>query len=188
MKINSRRFASQAVSLARRSPEARAESAAERRHGRACSDTAGRAERASMPTAGSLDLPSFGATVLTTPGWSRAARRQQRCARTTGRGTTRALRRPGCAGREHRSRQRPERGIDRPRPPVPHRPAACSSERRWRGEQAAPARRRRQRRWGGTGSLRSRGACGRGGAVAGGGRLRARERPAGSGGAGVHAR
>ena len=76
MKINSRRFASQAVSLARRSPEARAESAAERRHGRACSDTAGRAERASMPTAGSLDLPSFGATVLTTglePGGSAAA-------------------------------------------------------------------------------------------------------------------
>ena len=65
--------------------------AAKRRRGRACGDTAGCVERSSMPTAGSLDLPSFGATVLTT-GLERAARRQQRCARTTGRGTTRALR------------------------------------------------------------------------------------------------
>ena len=145
-----------------------------RAHGRACSDTAGRAERASMPTAGSLDLPSFRATVDHRAGAGGSARQ-----RGDQRQHARAAREAGPARRAVSfGADSAPRGIDRPRPPVPHRPAACSCERRWRrgGTRAG-------------GSLRSRGArVGERRVRTQAGLLRARERPAGSGGAGVHAR
>ena len=128
-----------------------------------------------MPTAGSLDLPSFGATVGHRAGAGGSAqwRGEQRH-------HARAARKAGAALRDVSTGvDSAPRGIDRPRLQVPHRPAACSCERRWR-------------RAGGTragGSLRSRGARVGGRRVrTQAGLLRARERPAGSGGAGVHAR
>ena len=128
-----------------------------------------------MPTAGSLDLPSFGATVGHRAGAGGSAqwRGEQRH-------HARAARKAGAALRDVSiGVDSAPRGIDRPRLQVPHRPAACSCERRWR-------------RAGGTragGSLRSRGARVGGRRVrTQAGLLRARERPAGSGGAGVHAR
>ena len=128
-----------------------------------------------MPTAGSLDLPSFGATVGHRAGAGGSAqwRGEQRH-------HARAARKAGAALRDVSTGvDSAPRGIDRPRLQVPHRPAACSCERRWR-------------RAGGTragGSLRSRGARVGGRRVrTQTGLLRARERPAGSGGAGVHAR
>ena len=127
-----------------------------------------------MPTAGSLDLPSFGATVGHRAGAGGSAqwRGEQRH-------HARAARKAGAALRDVSTGvDSAPRGIDRPRLQVPHRPAACSCERRWR-------------RAGGTragGSLRSRGARVGGRRVrTQAGLLRARERPAGSGGAGVHA-
>ena len=128
-----------------------------------------------MPTAGSLDLPSFGATVGHRAGAGGSAqwRGEQRH-------HARAARKAGAALRDVSTGvDSAPRGIDRPRLQVPHRPAACSCERRWR-------------RAGGTragGSLRSRGArVGERRVRTHTGLLRARERPAGSGGAGVHAR
>ena len=128
-----------------------------------------------MPTAGSLDLPSFRATVGHRAGAGGSAqwRGEQRH-------HARAARKAGAALRDVSTGvDSAPRGIDRPRLQVPHRPAACSCERRWR-------------RAGGTragGSLRSRGARVGGRRVrTQAGLLRARERPAGSGGAGVHAR
>ena len=88
-----------------------------------------------MPTAGSLDLPSFRATVDHRAGAGGSARQRgdqrhhARASRETG-----PARRDVCTGADCAPR-----GIDRPRPPVPHRPAACSCERRCAGEQAAPA-------------------------------------------------
>ena len=102
--------------------------AAKRRRGRACGDTAGRVERSSMPTAGSLDLPSFGATVDHRAGAGGSA--QQRGEQ---RHHARAAREAGPALRVVSTGvESAPRGIDRPRPQVPHRPAACSCERRWR--------------------------------------------------------
>ena len=127
-----------------------------------------------MPTAGSLDLPSFGATVGHRAGAGGSAqwRGEQRH-------HARAARKAGAALRDVSTGvDSAPRGIDRPRLQVPHRPAACSCERRWRrgGTRAG-------------GSLRSRGARVGGRRVrTQAGLLRARERPAGSGGAGVHAR
>jgi hypothetical protein len=125
-----------------------------------------------MPTAGSLDLPSFGATVdhRAGAGGSAQQRGEQRHHARASRETGPALRAVSTGA------DSAPRGIGRPRPPVPHRPAACSCERRWRrgGTRAG-------------GSPRSRGAwaAGRGGR----GRGRAAcERPAGSGGAGALAR
>ena len=128
-----------------------------------------------MPTAGSLDFPSFGATVDHRAGAGGSAQQHG-----DQRHHARAARESGPAVRAVSiGVDSAPRGIDRPRPPVPHRPDACSSERRWR-------------RAGGTragGSLRSRAAWAGGRrARSQAGRLRARERPAGSGGAGVHAR
>ena len=165
-----RRFAIAAVSERRLG-----QSGAEWRHGRPCGDTAGRAERSPMPTAGSLDLPSFRATGDHRAGAGGSA--QQRGEQ---RHHARAARKAGAALRDVSTGvDSAPRGIDRPRLQVPHRPAACSCERRWR-------------RAGGTrtgGSLRSRGARVGGRRVrTQAGLLRARERPAGSGGAGVHAR
>ena len=88
-----------------------------------------------MPTAGSLDLPSFGATVGHRAGaggsaqWRGEQRHHARAARKAG-----AALRAVSTGVDSAPR-----GIDRPRPPVPHRPAASSCERRCAGEQAAPA-------------------------------------------------
>ena len=136
-----------------------------RRHGRACGDTAGRAERSSMPTAGSLDLPSFRVTVDHWAGAGSSARQRgdQRHHARASRETGPARRAVSFGG------DSAPRGIDRPRPPVPQRPAACRCERRWRrgGTRAG-------------GSPRSRGAW----AGGRGGRGRRRvvcERPAGSG-------
>ena len=96
-----------------------------------------------MPTAGSLDLPSFGATVGHRAGAGGSAqwRGEQRH-------HARAARKAGAALRDVSTGvDSAPRGIDRPRLQVPHRPAACSCERRWRrgGTRAG-------------GSLRSRGA------------------------------
>ena len=127
-----------------------------------------------MPTAGSLDLPSFRATVGHRAGAGGSAqwRGEQRH-------HARAARKAGAALRDVSTGvDSAPRGIDRPRLQVPHRPAACSCERRWRrgGTRAG-------------GSLRSRGArVGERRVRTQTGLLRARERPAGSGGAGVHAR
>ena len=88
-----------------------------------------------MPTAGSLDLPSFRATVDHRAGAGGSAqwRGEQRH-------HARAARKAGAALRDVSTGvDSAPRGIDRPRPPVPHRPAACSCERRCAGEQAAPA-------------------------------------------------
>ena len=104
-----------------------------------------------MPTACSLDLPSFGATVGHRAGAGGSA--QQRGDQ---RHHARAAREAGPALREVGARvDSAPRRIDRPRPPVPHRPAACSCERRLRREGGTRA----------GGSLRSRGARagGRGG-------------------------
>ena len=119
-----------------------------------------------MPTAGSLDLPSFRATVDHRAGAGGSARQRgdQRHHARASRETGPARRAVGFGADSAPS------GIDRPRPPVPHRPAACSCERRCGGEQAAPA------------PAAARGAVGR--ERAGGGRGRGRavcERPAGSG-------
>ena len=127
-----------------------------------------------MPTAGSLDLPSFRATVDHRAGAGGSARQRgdQRHHARASRETGPARRAVGFGADSAPS------GIDRPRPQVPQRPAACSCERRWRrgGTRAG-------------GSLRSRGARVGGRRVrTQAGLLRARERPAGSGGAGVHAR
>ena len=81
-----------------------------------------------MPTAGSLDLPSFGATVGHRAGaggsaqWRGEQRHHARAARKAG-----AALRAVSTGVDSAPR-----GIDRPRLQVPHRPAACSCERRWR--------------------------------------------------------
>lgn len=118
-----------------------------------------------MPTAGSLALPSFRVTVDHWAGAGGSARQ-----RGDQRHHARASRETGPARRAVSfGADSAPRGIDRPRPPVPQRPAACSCERRWRrgGTRAG-------------GSPRSRGAWagGRGGR----GRSRAVcERPAGSG-------
>ena len=88
-----------------------------------------------MPTAGSLDLPSFGATVGHRAGAGGSAqwRGEQRH-------HARAARKAGAALRDVSTGvDSAPRGIDRPRLQVPHRPAACSCERRCAGEQAAPA-------------------------------------------------
>ena len=124
-----------------------------------------------MPTAGSLDLPSFGATVGHRAGAGGSAqwRGEQRH-------HARAARKAGAALRDVSTGvDSAPRGIDRPRLQVPHRPAACSCERRWRrgGTRAGGSRRSRGARAGGR---RARARAGR---------LRARERPAGSGGADV---
>ena len=88
-----------------------------------------------MPTAGSLDLPSFRATVDHRAGAGGSARQ-----RGDQRHHARASRETGPARRDVSSgADCAPKGIDRPRPPVPHRPAACSCERRCAGEQAAPA-------------------------------------------------
>ena len=88
-----------------------------------------------MPTAGSLDLPSFRATVDHRAGAGGSARQ-----RGDQRHHARASRETGPARRDvSTGADCAPRGIDRPRPPVPHRPAACSCERRCAGEQAAPA-------------------------------------------------
>ena len=88
-----------------------------------------------MPTAGSLDLPSFRATVDHRAGAGGSARQ-----RGDQRHHARASRETGPARRAVSTGvDSAPRGIDRPRPPVPHRPAACSCERRCEGEQAAPA-------------------------------------------------
>ena len=88
-----------------------------------------------MPTAGSLDLPSFRATVDHRAGAGGSARQ-----RGDQRHHARASRETGPARRAvSTGADSVPRGIDRPRPPVPHRPAACSCERRCAGEQAAPA-------------------------------------------------
>ena len=104
-----------------------------------------------MPTAGSLDLPSFGATVGHRAGAGGSAqwRGEQRH-------HARAARKAGAALRDVSTGvDSAPRGIDRPRLQVPHRPAACSCERRLRREGGTRA----------GGSLRSRGARagGRGG-------------------------
>ena len=88
-----------------------------------------------MPTAGSLDLPSFRATVDHRAGAGGSARQ-----RGDQRHHARASRETGPARRDvSTGADCAPRGVDRPRPPVPHRPAACSCERRCAGEQAAPA-------------------------------------------------
>ena len=106
-----------------------------------------------MPTAGSLDLPSFGATVdhRAGAGGSAQQRGEQRHHARASRETGPALRAVSTGA------DSAPRGIGRPRPPVPHQPAACSCERRWRrgGTRAG-------------GSPRSRGACGRPGAAGAG--------------------
>jgi len=88
-----------------------------------------------MPTAGSLDLPSFGATIDHRAGAGGSA--QQRGDQ---RHHARAAREAGPALRAVSTGvDSASRGIDRPRPQVPQRPAACSCERRCGGEQAVPA-------------------------------------------------
>ena len=110
-----------------------------------------------MPTAGSLDLPSFRATVDHRAGAGGSARQRgdQRHHARASRETGPARRAVGFGADSAPS------GIDRPRPPVPHRPAACSCERRCGGEQVAPA------------PAAARGAVGRGRAGGGRGRRRA---------------
>ena len=111
-----------------------------------------------MPTAGSLDLPSFGATVGHRAGaggsaqWRGEQRHHARAARKAG-----AALRAVSTGVDSAPR-----GIDRPRLQVPHRPAACSCERRWRragGTRAAAACGAVGREWAGGGCGRRRASC-----------------------------
>ena len=119
-----------------------------------------------MPTAGSLDLPSFRATVDHRAGAGGSARQRgdQRHHARASRETGPARRAVGFGADSAPS------GIDRPRPQVPQRPAACSCERRWRrgGTRAGGSRRSRGARAGGrrararAGRLRAAGGVGRG--------------------------
>ena len=110
-----------------------------------------------MPTAGSLDLPSFGATVGHRAGaggpaqWRGEQRHHARAARKAG-----AALRDVSTGVDSAPR-----GIDRPRLQVPHRPAACSCERRWRrgGTRAGGSLRSRGREWAGGGCGHRRASC-----------------------------
>ena len=111
-----------------------------------------------MPTAGSLDLPSFRATVDHRAGAGGSARQ-----RGDQRHHARASRETGPARRAVSfGADSAPRGIDRPRPPVPQRPAACSCERRWRrgGTRAGGSPRSRGAWAGGRGGRgRSRAVC-----------------------------
>ena len=85
---------------------------------------AGRVERTSMPTAGFLDLPSFGATVdhRAGAGGSAQQRGEQRHHARFSSETGPALRAVSTGA------DSAPRGVDRPRPQVPQWPAACSCE------------------------------------------------------------